>query len=185
MKKRRTFLAVAVLLLLSACGTADPTDASLSGSTETDRGRHQTSTEHTELPATDKPTDDTPQYDYLEGYAALALFQEIAAIENTCDPDELQSILTELYGEEISYTKIGYEENLQEYEETGNGFSFQVTALYDVSKTRAPVETDVYVFLAPYNETPLFIMDGEKACPVGKYEIKNFDDGTYCHSVSA
>lgn len=133
----------------------------------------------------DKADNTEIQYNYLEGYKSLELYQEIEKIEQCTSPDTLCNILKELYGEEIYFTKIEYNANLKEYEETGGGFIFQVAALYDVHKSKAPIKDDVFSFFKPYSEMPVFIMDSSGSYPVGSYEIKNFDDGTHAHCVNA
>lgn len=129
-----------------------------------------------ELPAAE--SDSLPAHNYIEGYTDLPLYQEIEKIEQCTSADELCSILSDIYDDEVSCQKI-------EYNETNSDYLFTVGALYDVSNVKYPVESDVYVFLRPYHETPIFIMDDEGSYPVEKYEIKNLDSGSHVHYVSA
>lgn len=167
----------AAILMLSGCsnsepaGTAPNEDSNASNS-ETEQP-HSPSSEN----VPDYEVDTAPKHEYLDGYQDLAVYRKIDEIEKCTSPEELSTILAQLYGEEISFTKIEYDENGE--------FLFQVVTLYDVQRAKAPVTEDVYAFFTPYNETPVFIMDSEGAYPVSKYEINSTESGKHYHHISA
>lgn len=127
------------------------------------------------------------EYKYLQGYESLPLYQEINSIESCTCPDELSDKLSEMYGEEIIYQRIDSSENLKDTDGDNSYYGFQVVALYDDSKGKYPIESSesVYVFLRPYREIPVFIMDDEGSYIVSSYEIDALDKGMYLHRISA
>lgn len=64
-------------------------------------------------------------------------------------------------------------------------FICSANCLYNTQRTKMPFSSDTFIFFKGYSETPAFIMDSEGFYLVSSYEIKNFDDGTHCHYISA
>ena len=176
--KRFTLFLVSLLMLVSlfGCGNKQtvgiPDEEKAAVDTGIDRGNADGAQEDdAEVEAA------PPKHEYMKGYEDLLLYNRIAEIEQCSSPDELCGILGEIYGEEVTYMEL-------QYEDAKDDFFFQRLALYDVSEVKAPVVSDVYAFFIPYQESPIFMMDDEGAYPVGNYEMKTYD-GANCQWVSA
>ncbi|MBD5168547.1 MAG: hypothetical protein HDT20_00205 [Oscillibacter sp.] len=129
-----------------------------------------------------------PSKQYVGNYEVEPVYQKLYEIETCTNPEQLLSILSNLYGEEFSYIKMEWTDTGEGhlgYKEPYEDFLCQVTCFYDTDRIKAPVSSETFVFFREYNETPSFIMDEDGTYLVRDYEIKNFDDGTNCHNITA
>lgn len=122
--------------------------------------------------------DEPPKHEYLSGYEDIIVYQEIKEIEQCTSPETLCQILSDIYEDEISYIEL-------DAETVNNEYVIQVLAMYNVDLLKVPLTSRVFVFLRPYQETPVFIMDDDGSYPVSNYEIKTTEDGNSYSKLSA
>ena len=157
-----------MMCLLAACGEKD----SVSSDTGNDMDVNNVSEE--QASSDDAP----PSHDYLPGYEDIIVYQEIKQIAECTSPETLCQILSELYEEEVSFFEL-------DAETVKNEYVIQVLAMYNVDLMKVPLTTHVYVFVRPYQEAPVFIMDEEGAYPVSTYEMEATEDGNSYSVLSA
>lgn len=159
-----------MMFSLTACGETDnaPSDVETEIETKADNP-----------PADSTSTlDEPPKHEYLSGYEEIIVYQEIEQIEQCTSPETLCQILSKIYEDEISYIEL-------DAETVKNEYMIQILAMYNVDLVKVPLTSRVFVFLRPYQETPVFIMDDEGSYPVSTYEIKTTEDGNSYSKLSA
>lgn len=166
-------LSFLLIITMAACGNSEDEDITI----QPNNTINNEATENTPSDDNSQSNTEPPKHEYIDGYEQLLSYTRIEEIEKCTSPDELCAILSNLYGEEITFIELKYEDIKDE-------FFVQKLAFYDVSKSAAPITKDMYAFFMPFTESPIFIMDSEGAYPVGNYEIKEFN-GSHYHWVSA
>lgn len=159
-----------MIFSLTACGETGnaPSDVETEIETNTDNT----------LADSSSTLDEPPKHEYLSGYEEIIVYQEIEQIEQCTSPDTLCQILSEIYEDEISYIEL-------DAETVKNEYIIQILAMYNVDLVKVPLTSRVFVFLRPYQETPVFIMDEDGSYPVSTYEIKTTEDGNSYSKLSA
>jgi len=167
-------LSLSLTFSLVACGTDKPsseTDSISSGGLEeVEDGKNST------------------VHQYIGEYQQEHVYQKIIEIETCNNPDTLCTLLSELYDEEISYIKLEYAgvdpEKWNRYKEPYADFVCFVNALYNTNLETGPISSDTFLFFRPYSESPSFVMDSDRTYIVSTYEMQQFGNETYGHSIN-
>jgi len=130
-----------------------------------------------------KTNTETPEY--FGDFKEEAVYEEIIEIENCTNPEQLVSILEDIYGETITYIFLEYDEEKETFKEPYDDFKFNVYSIYSKEKNKGNISTDAYAFFLEYTESPVFIMDEAGSYLVGNYEIKTIEENSYIHFVDA
>ena len=129
-----------------------------------------------------KKSDDA---EYSGDFKNDPLYQKIITIEKCTEPEQLVSMLEDIYGEEITFIPLEFDNKTNEFKEPYNEFEFNVFSVYSSQKNKGRVLSDAYAFFKEYHEVPVFIMDQEGAYLVGNYEVETTEENTYLHKVNA
>ncbi len=113
------------------------------------------------------------------------MYQKIISIEKCTDPKQLVLMLEDIYGEEITYIPLEFDNKTNEFKEPYEEFEFNVFSVYASHKNKGRVLSDAYAFFKQYHEAPVFIMDKDGAYLVGNYEVETTEENTYLHKVNA
>ena len=123
--------------------------------------------------------------EYSGNFINDPIYQRIMTIEKCTDPEQLVLMLEDIYGEEITYIHLEFDNKTNEFKEPYKEFEFNVFSVYSPQKNKGRVLSDAYAFFKEYHESPLFIMDQEGAYLVGNYEVETTEENTYLHKVNA
>ncbi|MBQ2932370.1 MAG: hypothetical protein IJE62_05980 [Clostridia bacterium] len=129
-----------------------------------------------------KKSDDA---EYSGDFKNDPMYQKIITIEKCTDPEQLVSILEDIYGEEITYIHLEFDNKTNQFKDPYNEFEFNVFSVYSSRKNKGRVLSDAYAFFKEYHDAPVFIMDQEGTYLVGNYEVETTEEKTYLHKVNS
>ena len=123
--------------------------------------------------------------EYFGEYESETVYQKVLNIENCVNPEELVTMLEDIYGEKIISLSLEYDAESKKFKSPYEEFEFNVFSLYSQKKNKGTVTSDAFAFFMEYHESPVFIMDSEGSYLVNNYEVITTGENEYLHRVDA